>query len=108
MNEDRHSQRDIASTRADIAQLHKFEHWPARWMWPMLFALAFLSLAAGLADENCWQLLLLIWPLMGALMFVLVLAFHDASHGRLHPVHWVNEWYGHLIGSIMLTPLSVY
>ena len=28
-----------------------------------------------------------ILPLQSALMFVFVLSFHDASHGRLHPVH---------------------
>jgi fatty acid desaturase len=41
-------------------------------------------------------------------MFDFVLAFHDASHGRLHPVPWLNELLGHLLGSLALVPLSVY
>jgi hypothetical protein len=34
-----------ATTRADIARLHDFEHWPARWMWPMVFATVALAAA---------------------------------------------------------------
>jgi fatty acid desaturase len=37
-----------------------------------------------------------------------VLSFHDASHGRLHPIHWLNEAYGHVVGTLGLTPLNVY
>ncbi len=74
----------------------------------MLIATLALGAAAGVAAERCWPLLLVIWPVVGAINFVLVLAFHDASHGRLHPVHWMNEAYGHLMGTVMLTPLSVY
>ncbi len=97
-----------ATTREDIARLHEFEHWPASWMWPLLLASLVLGAAAGFADEDCWPLLLIIWPALAAVNFILVLAFHDASHGRIHPVHWMNEAYGHLMGTIMLTPLAVY
>lgn len=97
-----------ATTREDIARLHEFDHWPASWMWPLILASLALGAAAGFADEDCWPLLLIIWPALAAVNFILVLAFHDASHGRIHPVHWMNEGYGHLLGSIMLTPLSVY
>jgi fatty acid desaturase len=97
-----------ATSREDIARLHEFNHWPARWMWPMIGASLALGGAAGLAYENCWPLLILIWPAIGAIDFVLVLAFHDASHGRIHPVHWMNEAYGHLVGTVMWTPLNVY
>ena len=74
----------------------------------MIVATLALSAAAGVASEKCWPLLLIIWPAASAIMFVLVLAFHDASHGRLHPVHWTNEAYGHLMGTVMFTPLNVY
>lgn len=74
----------------------------------MIFASLALGAAAGVAVEKCWPLLLVIWPAIGVIDFVLVLAFHDASHGRMHPVHWMNEAYGHLLGTIMLTPLNVY
>lgn len=97
-----------AKNRAEIAKLHEFEHWPARWMWPMLAATLALGAAAGVAEESFWPLLLVILPLQSALMFVFVLSFHDASHGRLHPVHWMNEALGHGLGTLMLTPLNVY
>jgi fatty acid desaturase len=100
--------RTHATTREDIARLHEFEHWPARWMWPMIGATLALGGAAEIAFDDFWPLLLLIWPLAAAINFVLVLAFHDASHGRLHPVHRINEFYGHLMGTVMLTPLNVY
>ena len=33
-----------ATHRADIAKLHEFEHWPARWIWPMFIAMLALGL----------------------------------------------------------------
>src|SRR4051794_9860548 len=108
MNERPAMGRAHATTREDIAELHEFQHWPAQWMWPMLAASLALSGAAGVAVEKCWPLLLLIWLPLAAIDFVLVLAFHDASHGRFHPVHWMNEAYGHFMGTIMWTPLNVY
>jgi fatty acid desaturase len=108
MHEDPTIIRQQATSRADIAKLHEFEHWPARWMWPMLIATLALGAAAGIAQQECWPLLLVILPLQSALMFVFVLSFHDASHGRLHPVHRVNEAFGHALGTAMLTPLNVY
>ncbi len=100
--------REHATSRAGIAKLHEFEHWPASWMWPMLIATLALGAAAAAAEDVYWPLLLLILPLQSALMFVFVLSFHDASHGRLHPVHWMNEAFGHALGTAMLTPLNVY
>src|SRR3954467_7119395 len=109
MHEDPTIIRTHATTRADIAKLHDFEHWPARWMWPMLIATLALGAAAGVAEKNSWlPLLFVILPLQSALMFVFVLSFHDASHGRLHPVHRMNEGFGHALGTAMLTPLNVY
>jgi fatty acid desaturase len=100
--------RTHATTRADIARLHEFEHWPARWMWPMVFATMALGAAAAEASEGYWWLLVLIWPALSTFLFVFVLAFHDASHGRLHPVHRMNEFYGHILGTVTFIPLAVY
>lgn len=108
MINDRKTRPANATTMADIAQLHEFEHGPGVWIWPAIVATLALSGIAGIAAQTCWPLLFLIWPMLGTLMFVLVLAFHDASHGRLHHVNWLNEAYGHLMGTIMLTPLQVY
>jgi fatty acid desaturase len=67
-----------------------------------------LQVAAIDLPNAYWPLRLVIWPAIGAIMFVFVLAFHDASHGRFHPVTWMNEAFGHLVGTLGLTPLNVY
>src|SRR3954471_13576184 len=108
MNERPAIGRTHATTREEIAELHEFHHWPVHWMWPMLVASLALSGAAGVAAEKCWPLLFVIWLPLAAIDFVLVLAFHDASHARFHPIHWMNEAYGHFMGTIMFTPLNVY
>jgi fatty acid desaturase len=41
-------------------------------------------------------------------LFIFSLAFHDASHGRFHPITWVNDAFGHLVGTLGFTPLHVY
>ncbi|MCI0331745.1 MAG: fatty acid desaturase [Planctomycetes bacterium] len=97
-----------ASTRADAARLHEFDHWPARWIWPLLAAMVALQAAAVSLSTAYWPLLLVIWPALGSVMFVFVLAFHDASHGRMHPVHWLNEAFGHTVGTLGFTPLHAY
>jgi fatty acid desaturase len=50
----------------------------------------------------------LIWPALSGLMFVFVLSFHDASHGRLYPAGWLNELHGHIVGTFSCVPLAVY
>ncbi|HEY4235144.1 MAG TPA: fatty acid desaturase [Lacipirellulaceae bacterium] len=102
------AKRGSATTRAEIAQLHDFDHWPAWWMWPLVVALFALQAAAGREEQTCWPLLLLIVPAISAIMFVFVLSFHDASHGRLYPLHWLNETHGHIVGTFSFTPLAVY
>jgi fatty acid desaturase len=99
---------DTATTRADIAEMHQFEHWPIRWIWPMAAALVGLQLLAARQSQECWLLLLAICPAISAIMFIFVLSFHDASHGRLYPLDWLNELHGHLVGTFSLTPLAVY
>jgi fatty acid desaturase len=100
--------RTLATSRADVAELHQFEHWPARWVWPLFAGMLALQAAAVALPTTYWPLLLVIWPALGAITFVFVLAFHDASHGRFHPVTWLNEGFGHLVGSLGFTPLNVY
>jgi len=102
------NRRTPATTRAEVAELHEFEHWPARWVWPLLAGMVALQAAAINLPAAYWPLLLVIWPALGAMMFVFVLAFHDASHGRMHPVHLINEAFGHLAGTLGFTPLHVY
>jgi fatty acid desaturase len=97
-----------ATARAEITRLHEFEHWPARWVWPLVAAMLALQAAAVSLPTAYWPLWLLLWPTIGAILFVFTLAFHDASHGRFHPVHWMNELFGNIVGTFGLTPLHVY
>ena len=109
MHDEPSNARKCATTREEIAELHEFNEWPAKWIWPMLFAIAALSAAAAVAlSYSYWPALVVLLPAQSALMFVFVLSFHDASHGRLHPVHFMNEMFGHILGTLMLTPLNVY
>ena len=108
MSADSHDRPALATTREDIARLHTFEHWPAMKLWPLIFAMVGLTIAAGLVPLSNWPLLLVIWPILGTVLFVFVIAFHDASHDRLHPVYWMNEMFGHIVGTLSLVPLDVY
>jgi fatty acid desaturase len=67
-----------------------------------------LQAAAVSLPTSYWPLLVVICPAIGIIMFVFVLSFHDASHGRFHPVAFMNEAYGHVVGSFGFTPLNVY
>jgi fatty acid desaturase len=102
------NEKTLATTRADIVDLHDFEHWPARKLRPLLVCMIGLSLLAADLPAQYWPLLLVICPALGVLMFIFVIAFHDASHDRLHPVHRMNEVIGHIAGTLMFIPLNVY
>ena len=74
----------------------------------MVAVLFGLQLLAARESQECWPLLLVICPAISAIMFIFVLSFHDSSHGRLYPLHWLNELHGHLVGTFSFTPLAVY
>ena len=97
-----------AATRGDIVELHEFDRWPARWVWPLFAAMLALQGLAAALPTAYWPWLPVLWLAIAGIMFVFTLAFHDAAHGRFHPVHWMNEMYGHLVGSFSLIPLHVY
>jgi fatty acid desaturase len=102
------SHRTAATTRGDIAELHEFDHWPAQWVRPLLIGMLALQVTAISLPVEYWPVLLIIWPALATMMFVFILAFHDASHGRFHPVSWMNEGFGHIVGTLGFIPLNVY
>lgn len=55
-----------------------------------------------------WPVTLACWALQAHIGHMNLIAFHEASHYLLHPRLLLNEFNGILIGSIILTPLSVY
>ncbi len=108
MAEQSSRKRPVATTRQEIAELHAFKHWPARKLWPLIIATVALAVAAAELPPEYWPWYLVIWPALGTLLFLFVIAFHDASHDRLHPVRGMNELFGHTIGTFSLVPLDVY
>ena len=98
-----------ATTRADIAAMHEFEHWPVRWMWPMTIAFVLLQSLAARENHN----------LLADAAVDLARA-SARSDVRLRPelprrepratlsVHWLNELHGHIVGTFSFMPLAVY
>lgn len=58
--------------------------------------------------NGLWPVTLLCWGIMGHIGHMNLIAFHEASHRTLHPNRLLNETMGILLGTIILTPLSVY
>lgn len=108
MSEQTTSPSTAATSRADIAHLHEFKHWPALRLWPLILGMLALSAIAAALPASQWPWLLAICPALGTILFIFVIGFHDASHERLHPVHRMNEMFGHVAGTLMFIPLSVY
>lgn len=72
-------------------------------------ALVVFCLAAGwLWRTPLWWLCLPCWLAAGHFFHTKPLSFHDAAHGTWHPVAWKNECMGHVWGTLILVPLSVY
>ena len=55
-----------------------------------------------------WPLSVALWPLIIWMNHAALTLLHEAGHGMLAPVRWVNEAHGGLIGTASLIPLSVY
>ena len=37
-----------------------------------------------------------------------LVAFHEAAHGLLQPIHWLNELIGQILGCVTMVPLTAY
>lgn len=65
-------------------------------------------LALGAWSIGAWGILLASWLLAGHFLHTFALSLHDAAHGTLYPRRRVNEWLGHLYGTLVLVPLTAY
>ena len=103
-----------ASLKQRLVALHRV-NWSGAAIW-LLFVIAFLLL-------NGWILLLLLqdplgpWQIAGLVvgtlllshvMHVHLIALHEAAHGLLSPVRWVNDVMGVAVGVFGLLSLSLY
>ncbi|MFO1092684.1 MAG: fatty acid desaturase [Planctomycetaceae bacterium] len=76
-------------------------------------SLTFLQAALWGAAIWAWQqehhvLLGAIWLTSIIVAHNKLIAFHEAAHGLLQPIRWLNELIGQILGCITLVPLTAY
>lgn len=72
----------------------------------LFFALMAVSLVAWHAGY--WPVTVACWVIQAHIGHMNLIAFHESSHYLLHPNRLLNEANGILIGSFILTPLSIF
>ncbi len=55
-----------------------------------------------------WALLPIAWIIIAARQHALLVLLHEATHSLAHPVRWVNEVWGELLGAPMLVSMRKY
>jgi fatty acid desaturase len=85
----------------DTVSFHKSSLYVALFFGCM--ATAVLSWQAGY-----WPITIAAWLVMAHVGHINLFVFHEASHFLLHPNRLLNEANGILVGTFILTPLSVY
>lgn len=99
---------DSATRQAIIAYHQK----GTKSFWHMAGAIVlFFSLSAASVvtwEMGWWPVTLLIVAIHANVAHINLLAFHESSHYILHPHRLANEAKGILVGTFILTPLSVY
>ena len=99
----------FADRKATIRDLHDncwarlLPHNLVSFVWVGLIWAAIASWSTG-----WWPVTVLVWLLAAHMGHMKMSSFHEASHGTLHPTFFRNEMQGMLIGSVILTPLSVF
>jgi fatty acid desaturase len=103
-----------ALSKEHLLELHR-PLWSGTWVWFLFFAAFFLSqgmLLAILLSALPWYVqvpaVTLLVLVLGHLMHGHLIAFHEAAHGSLCPVRWVNEVLGILVGLFSFMSLSIY
>lgn len=59
-------------------------------------------------EAGYWPLTVLLWLVIGHVGHVNLFILHESSHYLVHPIRWVNEFQGILVGTFSLVPLSSY
>jgi fatty acid desaturase len=73
-----------------------------------LFHTACMAAAVYTWNAGWWPLTIVCWGVCAHVGHSKLIAFHEASHGTLHPRWRANEFIGILLGTTILVPLSVY
>src|SRR5689334_2113462 len=103
-----------ALSKEHLLELHR-THWSGTWIWVGFFAafwlgegllLIILLSDLPLAGRIAAAALLVLG--LGHLMHGHLIAFHEAAHGSLCPVRWLNEGLGILVGLFSFMSLSLF
>src|SRR5215207_855099 len=97
------SEAEALSERSEI-------HWVNRAAFQLIVILLVLNqLALGYAVYQGWYWLAVLLVLTGShLMHGALIGFHEASHGLLRRLRWLNEFDGLVIGTLSLVSFSLY
>ncbi|MBL9095180.1 MAG: fatty acid desaturase [Planctomycetaceae bacterium] len=100
---------NAAELRTLIKRWHSNEG-GAHWVHPLstLVHVGFMAAAVWTWNHELWPLTVGCWFICTLIGHAKVVAFHEASHGTLHPRPLVNEFQGIMLGNLILIPLSVY
>lgn len=71
-------------------------------------AVACIVISLVACDHGYWAAAMVCWLAGGHFLHTFALSFHDAAHGTYHPDPDVNEFLGHLFGTLILVPLTAY
>jgi fatty acid desaturase len=103
-----------ADFKARLVAMHHVG-WSGTWIWLAFISafialevIALLLLMAGL--EYAWQMaaVVVVVLLMAYLMHAHLIALHEAAHGLLCPVPWINDGIGLLLGTLSFLSLELY
>jgi len=73
-----------------------------------LSQVALMVLAVWTWHAEHYGLLVLVWIVAIVVIHNKLIAFHETAHGLLHPVRWINELIGQILGIAALIPLTAY
>lgn len=97
-----------------LQTLHRLR-WSATWVWLGFLAaflcvqaLTFTLLLGGMTETWQWAALILLVLLTSHIMHTHLIAFHEAAHGLLCPVPWINDGLGRLLGTLSFMSFELY
>jgi fatty acid desaturase len=100
-------------SRARLLELHQ-PRWSGTWTWMglgitlVLLELALLALLLGPLDPWRWAAVGVLVLLVAHVMHGHLIAFHEAAHGSLCPVGYLNDFFGLHISPFNLMSLALY
>lgn len=98
-----------AERRQTLRDLHRkgwYSFWQSLGIINLFFLIGGVSLLCW--HSPLWPLVVCCWAVQAHVGHANLIAFHEAAHYLLHPWRRVNEGAGILVGSFIMTPLSVY